>query len=211
MANKIWIDPQGREIPSNRVLPEEKSFEKICNRIQREAKKVNSAMENLKNMFVQEYGSWLNDQSQYGMKEDWRGNATVANFSGTVRLVREEKERIEFDHNIQIFQRKIYEWLKNEGKRASIDFKKVVDNAFKVNSKGNLSRQRMADLRHTPIKDNPEWEDACSYYDKAITVVNSKAFWAIEFKNSNGDWDRLPLNFYDIVPQIDEESESKAA
>ncbi len=208
MARKIWIDPHGREIPNNRVTDEEKQIEKIINRIHPKAQKAVQALTELKELFLGDFMEYLNGLSQYGLNEDWKGNATSPNFSQTIRLVREEKERITFDHNINLCQRLVYECLNKWGKNSNVNLKKVVDRAFKPTGSGSLSRQRLFDLRATDVQNDPDWDQAMSYMEKAIKVVDSKAYFAIEVKDAEGNWQRMPLNFYDIKLEVEEESES---
>jgi len=200
MSKKVWIDPSGLEIPASRVTPEEKKKERVIERCNKVALDAFKKLEEARNTIYEMVNELLAESAHYASLEKWKGNATITNFSGTLRIRKEMRDVVQPNDDIHICNQIVNECLNKWKKGSNVKLQAVVENAFKTNKKGDYSVSRLITLRASKVDDD-RWNEAMRYLDKCLVVVSSKAYFTIEHKDEMGEWHRIPLNFHEIVPE----------
>ncbi|XWN36075.1 MAG: DUF3164 family protein [Balneola sp.] len=209
---KKWIDPNGLEIPSNRVTKEEKNKEKVVDKCHKLASIATEKLAEARNEIYDLVEEFLEESAHYAKLKKWKGNASITNFEGTLRVKKDIKNNVQPDDNIHICKQIVDECLSSWSKGAKKELQEVIKSYFHTDSKGEYRLENLIRLKKTKV-DDPRWNEAMSYLDKSLNVVSSKAYYSVEFKNKLGEWERIPLNFHEIMPETlkDESEQSEAA
>ncbi|MEQ8578169.1 MAG: DUF3164 family protein [Balneola sp.] len=216
MAAKKWIDPNGLEIPSNRVTKEEKKEDRATEKCYKLAVKASQALEEVRNVVFDEMEEILSDLARYANLKEWRGNGHIRNFSDTVRITKNYKHNVSPDNNINICKQIVQECFLDFFKGSKKEAKELMNAYFQLDKDGRYNIKDLLKLKRADI-DHPRWKEAMEYLDKSLQITSSKAYFAVEYKDNMGDWHRVPLNFHEIMPEAvkesikDEQENSQAA
>jgi len=202
MTQKIWQDESGVVIPANRITPSEKLRERTCEKLLKEALKVNSKLEELKILF-----SELSDEvynavmEENGVNTDERkGYFTYYNFDRSIKVQVDISERIEFDDAlIAVAKGHLDEFITNATGTA-IDgmIREMINDAFST-SRGKLDTKKVLNLtRYRSRVDSakyPNFHLALDAIEKAIRKPSSKRYFRIFTKDGDKEYEAINLNF----------------
>jgi hypothetical protein len=124
---------------------------------------------------------------EYGAKVGGtKGNVTLTTFDGRYKIVRAIAERLTFDERLQaakaLIDECITEW--SQGSRPEIHV--LVNDAFQVDTQGNINTGRVLSLRRLNIEDQ-RWKNAMTAIGEAIQVTGSKSYVRIYERVGNTD------------------------
>jgi hypothetical protein len=125
---------------------------------------------------------------RYGLKLGGQaGNLTLASYDGSLRILRAVQKNIAFTEEIhaakQLIDQCLVEWCQG----ARPELKVVVDDAFKVDSKGDLAAERVLGLRRLKI-DDPRWISAMEAIADACWVDSTKQYLRFYDRSSDGTY-----------------------
>lgn len=103
------------------------------------------------------------------------GNLTLQSFDGSVRILRAVEKYLTFDEQLHVAKALIDECLREWTENARPELRALIDDAFRVDSKGKLSADRILGLRRLNIQDK-RWLQAMEAISDSIRVDSSKVY-----------------------------------
>lgn len=149
-------------------------LKKICERFREDALK---RIDDLVSLAAQEHGVTLGGAV---------GNLTLQSFDGRIRLVRAVEKYLTFDEQLHVAKALIDECLRDWTAEARPEVRTLIDDAFRVDSKGKLSTDRILGLRRLNIQDE-RWRRAMDAIADSIKVDSSKVYLRF-YARVNGDY-----------------------
>jgi hypothetical protein len=110
------------------------------------------------------------------------GNLTLQSFDGQLKILRAVEKYISFDEQLHVAKALIDECIKEWTTGARSEILALIDGAFRVDSKGKLSVDRILGLRRLNIED-PRWRKAMEAISESIRIDSSKVYLRFYLKN----------------------------
>ncbi len=120
-----------------------------------------------------------------------KGNVTLVSFDGQYKVMRAIQESITFDERLQAAKARIDECLKEWTADARPEIATLVQDAFRVDSAGNIRTGQVLGLRRLDIQD-PRWRLAMDAISDAVQVTGSKSYVRIYKRDTQGRY--LPIS-----------------
>lgn len=189
------INHKGNEVPKNMVRKDHLRRDKTVRKIFVIAEKLEQKIISDKHKMLKEiekFKKWL--EKNYEAEADFQ-NLTLSDYSNQMKVEIKSAAVIEFDEKIQIAENIIKQlvgkWALESG---NANLTVLVESAFKTDKKGFLDKNRILGLKAYKIN-HPEWKKAMQLIDDAVQIVDRKSYMQIKYKNDNGKWKNLQLNF----------------
>lgn len=122
------------------------------------------------------------------------GNVTLTSFDGTIRVTRSIAKTIAFDEGLQAAKELIDECIRDWSVGAREEAQVLIQDAFRADSSGQLSTDRVLGLRRLPFSDE-RWKTAMDAIADSIFVTDRKAYIRFHKRNESGGWDSISLDF----------------
>lgn len=123
-----------------------------------------------------------------------KGNVTLTSFDGRYKIIRANADEITFDERLLAAKALIDECVREWSAGIHSGLAVLVNDAFRVDSKGGLSAGRILGLRRHDIND-PRWRKAMDAISDAIQVVGSKSYIRVyERVGKTEDYKQVPLD-----------------
>ena len=199
-----WLDSKGRPVPEEYIRPEDKKKDKLVESILKRVVKLSAKLETEKAEIVDSIEKYLKDLAKDNrVREGWKGNILLYNFSQNLCIERRIDESISFDERLQMVKTTIDKWIGQKLKDTDPTLSKVIAQAFSVDKQGRINTAMLLKLKRIDIQD-AEWKKAMQLLDDSIFVKSSKM--ALRFrmkgtKNPDNGWTEISLNFNDIQVQ----------
>ena len=207
-----WLDNKGRPVPEEYIRPEDKKRDKLVEGILKRVAKLSAKIESEKAEIVDAIEKYLKELAKDNrVRENWKGNILLYNFSQNLCIERRIDETVSFDERLQIVKTTIDKWINNKLKDTDPTLSKVIAQAFSVDKQGRINTAMLLKLKRIDIQD-AEWKKAMQLLDESIFVKSSKM--ALRFRTRNpkmpeSAWNEISLNFNDI--QLQPRKEEKNA
>ncbi len=191
-------DAQGRLIPEDQIKEVDKLRDELVQSLTQKAKALQKQMRNFKQMAYSEIQEFVElSANEYGSKLGGKkGNVTLLSFDGSQRVQHAVQESISFDERLQVARSLIDECLTEWVEGARPELAVIVNDAFRVDTKGEIRTARVLALRRYEIED-PRWQRAMDAIGDACQVVGSKIY--IRFYERVGDSDHYRPITLDIA------------
>jgi hypothetical protein len=102
-------------------------------------------------------------------------------------------KNIEFDEKLALAKTIIDDCIRRWSDGANDKIMLLIDEAFKVDKKGNIDRDRVLSLRKLKIKDR-EWIRAMDIIAESMVIVGARTYVKFSVKNASGVWISIPLD-----------------
>jgi len=147
---------------------------------------------------IWQYEKWLVKFNEVDQEVDFQ-NLTLTNYSGTKKIVIETGTlAVEFDENIQVAKVLIDKCIASWGKESHHNIKIIIDKAFRVGTKGMISKNDVLGLLQYKILDK-DWKQAMDLITKSIVEKVKKEYIKFQYRENNkAGWKTLNLNFSSI-------------
>lgn len=190
-----WIDSAGNAIPVKYIDPVDKNRDRLVNKLMKQAKAVSDRICNLRESAFDDIENFINEtEERYDVKVRTKGgNKILTDFSNTLKIEIRVAHTIEFDERLNMAKTIIDECIKRWSEGSDDKIKLLIDQAFKVDRKGNLDKDRVLGLRQLKIKDK-EWRKAMGIISDSTKVVGSKQYIKFSRKNEKGVWETVNLD-----------------
>lgn len=198
-----WLDEKGRAIPESYIKPEDKKRDTLVERIIKKVVKLSDRIAEDKVEIVGSIEKYLEDLSKDNkVKESWKGNILIYNFTKDLVIERRIDESIGFDEKLQMVKTIIDKWLSDKMQGANEELAKVISQAFSIDKKGRINTQMLLKLLRLDIND-ADWKKAMKMLKESIMVTSSKQ--SIMFRRkvnteAGEAWESICLNFNDTFP-----------
>ncbi len=190
-----WIDGAGNAIPPKYIDPWNKDQDRLVTRLIRLAVAVSEKISSLRDVSFGDIDKFMTaTEKRYGVKvRTAGGNKTLTDFSNTLKIEIKVNNLITFDERLKLAKAIIDDCINRWSEGSNDNLRALIDEAFKVDKKGNLDRERVLGLRRIKIRDK-EWEKAMGIISDSITVVGSKQYIRFWKKAESGSWESIPLD-----------------
>ena len=207
-----WLDSKGRPVPEEYIRPEDKRRDKLVEGILKRVSKLSAKLESEKTEIVDAIEKYLKELAKDNkVRENWKGNILLYNFSQNLCIERRIDETVSFDERLQMVKTTIDKWINNKLKDTDPTLSKVIAQAFSVDKQGRINTAMLLKLKRIDIQD-AEWKKAMQLLDDSIFVKSSKMalrFRSKDTKVPEGGWVEVSLNFNDINVQPKEEKDGE--
>jgi len=195
-----WKDESKMEVPYKRISKAERLMEIKSHSLLTEAKGINSGLQDFKNRIKaiceEVYSAFMLENN---VKSNSKGNFTWYNFDRTIKVEVAISEPVKFDDMaIQASKEKLDEFLES-AVDSKIDFvKDLIKDAFST-SNGKLDAKRVLGLlRYKSRVTSPLFLEAMDLIEKGIRRPESKTYFRIWEKDTDGKYQAIELNFSNI-------------
>ncbi|MFT0211804.1 DUF3164 family protein [Pseudomonas sp. F1_0610] len=170
-------DAQGRLVPVEQIKEIDKLRDELVTSITTKAQVLQKAMREFKQVAFSEIQQFVElSANEYGTKLGGKkGNVSLLSFDGKYKIQHAVQESIAFDERLQAARSLIDECLKEWVKDARPELALIVNDAFRVDTKGEIRTARVLALRRYEIAD-PRWQRAMDAVSDACQVVGSKIY-----------------------------------
>ncbi len=199
-SSEFWFDEAGTRIPYNRTTTIERRMEQKAGKLLREAKKLNKAMAEYKELIRQESIELFQAfMAERDITKERKGNFVWHNFDRSVKIEVSVNERITFDDMTITAAREKLDMFIERNVNGKVDFvKEMVNDAFKT-SRGQLDSKKVMSLMkyRTKIKDDL-FHSALDLIEEAMRRPESKTYYRISERDGEGQYNAIELNFSNI-------------
>lgn len=202
----FWIDSSGDPVPEQYVDVDDRKKDRLVERLHKKAERLQRKIREFKAEAAERVDRYLRETANKYEEEDWKGNATLTNFSNTRKIEVKVNHLITFNEKLQLAKQKLDKFFQDITADARDELKALVHDAFAVDQKGNLNKRQILRLRRYNIK-HPQWKEAMELIDDAITIESTKQY--INFHRKAGDdqhksFENLSLNFSALEVETNE-------
>ncbi|MGE4319653.1 MAG: DUF3164 family protein [Deferribacterales bacterium] len=194
-GNGFWLDATGLPVPQKHVKPEDKERDKIVESLTKKAIELSDKLKAFKQACfndVEDFISKLEDD--YGISARTKeGNKTLRSFSGDMKIEVSTAKFIDFDEKLILAKELIDGCIEKWSRDSRSEIVVLVRDAFKVDKKGKIDRDRVIGLRKLKIKD-ADWVKAMDIIADSQTVVGKRQYVQFWTQAEDGTWTSIPLD-----------------
>ena len=210
---KTMIDPNGYEIPVNRINAYDRKRDAVCRRIE---KRFREERERLKRLMADSLADiaelrQFTVQKKYTTKDGKtkirgeRGNFQTSSFDGLIQIEIRQQYNILLDSRVQQARELMLGYVNNVLNRVSgadtTVLRKLVESAFRANSKGFLPVSKIFELMRMEVKD-AHWNEARDVLQDALQPTKGKRYLTCSTrKSTQGDFAAIRLDLADCWPE----------
>jgi hypothetical protein len=190
-----WLDSKGDFVPPKYIPVLDKRKDQVVTKLANKAAKLNEQMIKLKQEVFEEVSKYIDDAKEfYDIDLDTtEGNKTLSDFANALRLEVSVKKQLAFDEKLELAKGLIDECIIDWSRGANDKLVLLVDEAFKIDSRGMIDRDRILGLRKLKIQDK-KWKKAMEIIGDSLTVMNKKAYVRFLQKGKDGKWGTIYLD-----------------
>lgn len=198
--SEFWTDESGVQIPYNRTTKLERLLEKETYGLFNKSLQASEALKKLKIEISETIEKIVNAaREENAVKLNGKGNYTFFNFDRSLKVEVSVNELIRFDDLKLESAKEVLLNLVRSSVTGDDFILALVEDAFQT-SRGRLDTRKILGLkRHTTriktkaIRD--EWEKAMTLIDQSISRPDSKTYYRVSYKDDNGVYQNVELNF----------------
>ena len=181
-------DGQGRLWREEQIKPVDKLRDELVTRLVEQARIQSASLAKFKATAFGEIDAFAElSASEYGAKLGGKkGNLSLLSFDGRYKILRAIQENIAFDERLQTARALIDECLQEWTADARPELATLVNDAFRVDTKGEIRTARVLALRRMDISDE-RWLQAMEAIGDACQVVGSKSYIRVYERVGNTD------------------------
>jgi hypothetical protein len=191
-------DAQGRLVPESMIKPIDLARDQLVQELVAEARAASEALARFKGKAFGDIEAFIElSAEQFGARIGGKkGNVTLMSFDGRYKIQRAIQESIAFDERLQAARALIDECLRDWTEGARPEVVTLVNDAFRVDTKGEIRTARVLALRRLEIADE-RWQQAMRAIGEACQVVGSRSY--IRVYERIGDSDQYQPISLDIA------------
>lgn len=198
-----WENAQGALVPEANVKEIDKLRDQTVRQIWEKAEAINKALAEFKAIAFADIASFIQiSADQYGAKLGGnKGNVSLITFDGRFKIQRNYAEFIVFDERLHAAKTLIDDCLKEWTADGRDEIKAIINNAFNVDRKGEISTTKILGLKKIEIN-HPKWLDAMQAITDSINIAGSKSYLRFYQRNDDtGEYESMSLDIASIKTQ----------
>ncbi|MGL4886255.1 MAG: DUF3164 family protein, partial [Aeromonas veronii] len=170
-------DAQGRLVPESMIKPIDLERDKLVIGIVEKALEQNVSLARFKAATFGDIEAFVElSAEQYDVKLGGKkGNVSLLSFNGRYRVDRAIQETIKFDERLQAAKELIEQCLQDWTQGSRDELKVIVNDAFRVDTSGEIRAGRVLALRRYEFTDE-RWLRAMRAIGDAVQVTGSKMY-----------------------------------
>lgn len=177
--NGLWVNKKGEGTHPDLIRADEKIKDELVEKLIVQAVDISSILNRFKKDALGEVNDYfdllLQNYHLDALKNSKKGNITLENYSGTMKVQIQNADSVSFDEKLQIAKIKIDECLHELTEGSSPEIKTLITKAFEVDKKGDINAKKILALKSYDIS-HPKWIEAMIIIDESIEIVGSKAY-----------------------------------
>jgi hypothetical protein len=188
-------DAKGRLVPESQIKPIDLTRDELVRELFAKAEAVHQVLAEFKRATFADIEAFVDlSANEYGVSLGGdKGNVQLLSFDGELRIQRAIAERIVFDERLQAAKKLIDECLHEWTLDARPEIALLVQDAFRVDSAGNIRTGNVLALKRLAIEDE-RWLRAMEAIGDAVQVVGSKSYIRFHRRQANGSYQALSLD-----------------
>lgn len=188
-------DAQGRLIPESQIRPIDKARDELVQELVSRALPLREALIDYRAQAFSDIQAFVElSAEQYNARIGGnKGNVTLLSFDGRFKIQRAITELMVFDERLQAAKELIDECLREWTEGARTEIALLVQDAFRVDSAGNIRTGSVLGLRRLQIEDE-RWLMAMQAIGEAVQVVGSKTYLRLYERDANGCYQPISLD-----------------
>lgn len=192
------IDAKARLIPEDQIKEIDLVRDELVQAIVDRASELRDMLRDFKGDVFSEIEAFVQTSAQeYDVQIGGKkGNVQLVSFDGKFKVVRAIQESITFDERLQAAKGLIDECLREWTADARPEVATIVQDAFRVDSAGNIRTGQVLGLRRLNIQDK-RWLQAMDAISDAVQVTGSKSY--VRIYERVGDTDQYRPISLDIA------------
>lgn len=195
-----WLDEKGMSIPYTRTTGLERKKETLSHSLLTKALDINAKLIDFKKAIADACSEvYMTVMREAEVKKPGKGNFTWFNFDRSIKIEVNINELIRFDEAmILACKAKLDEFLDESLNDKESFIKDVIKDAFET-SKGKLDSNKVLSLlKHKHKVKAVKFQDAMTLIEKSISRPDSKTYYGVSIRNSEGEYEPVQLNFSSI-------------
>lgn len=195
-----WENSKGALVPESNVKEIDKLRDQTVRRIFALAEQLHNEMKLFKDQSFTDVATFVQiSADQYGAKiGGTKGNVQLLTFDGRLKIQRNIAENITFDERLQAAKHLIDECLKEWTADGRDEIKAIINTAFNVDKKGEISTTRILGLKRIEIT-HPKWLEAMQAITDSINIAGSKSYLRFYKRNDDtGEYTPMSLDLATI-------------
>lgn len=191
--HEYWQDGEELWVPLKHISQEDRQRDALVMELIADARKLQMLVKSTKQMMEAKLEDYLAHLAeQYG--EEWQGNARIRDFSQTLEVEVSSAKLLTFDEKLSIAKAKVDACISKWSKNSRTEIIALVNQAFRVNQKGQMDVKALLKLPTLAINDE-EWVEAMEIIKDSVTVWSTRQYLNFRVKGEDGKWLAIPLNF----------------
>lgn len=172
-----WENASGSLVPEANVKAIDKLRDQTVRQLHEKAKEIHELLKKFKVDGFTDIASFIQiSTDQYGAKVGGtKGNVSLMSFDGRLKIQRNIAETINFDERLQAAKQLIDECLEEWTEGSRDEIKVIINAAFNVDKKGEISTAKVLGLKRHDIN-HPKWQQAMQAISDSINIIGSKAY-----------------------------------
>lgn len=191
----FWLDSTGQPVPPKHIRREDKERDKLVETLIKSAQGVSDSLAKLKMKSLEDIEAFIQRmEEQYKISTRTKeGNKILRNFSGDMKIEVNVGKVLDFDEKLNMAKTLIDNCIKRWSKGSSSELKVIVNDAFRVDKKGKLDRDRVLSLLRLQIKDD-EWSAAMNIIKDSMQITGKRMYIQFWQKDKDDKWVAIPLD-----------------
>jgi len=189
----FWLDSEGDPVPIKFISEHDQTKDALIESLHAEALVLHQNLAGFKAKALSMIDEYLQSVAA-SYNENWKGNATIYNFTGDKAIEIKISNKLAFDERLNVAKHKIDEYLLSLVKNSGKEIIALVTKAFKVDAKGNVDVKQIISLKQHKF-DHPLWKEAMAIIDEALRVEATRRYIVFKQKDESGSWISITLNF----------------
>lgn len=189
----------GQAVPKKYIEPLVRERDKVVRRVARNAVGLHQRIVKVKTEVINLIDSYLKTVAD-SHGSSWKGNAELLSFDGRIKVDIKIGESLEFDERLQIAKTKIDDCLRRWTGDARGEIQTLIQQAFRVDRKGDINGRAILTLRQFRFKD-PVWQEAMALISDSLRIRTTRRYLNIYLRDDAGDYQLLPMNWSSIAPE----------
>ncbi|VXA54707.1 conserved hypothetical protein [Acinetobacter proteolyticus] len=173
----FWENAQGAFVPEANVKEIDKLRDQTVRKLFEKVNEIHELLKDFKIQSFEEVASFCAiSADQYGVTVGGsKGNVTLHSYDGRLKIQRNIAQNINFDERLQAAKELIDQCLEEWTEGSRDEIKVIINNAFNVDKKGEISTTKVLGLKKIEIN-HPKWKQAMQAISDSINIIGSKAY-----------------------------------
>lgn len=191
---------RGDLVPIEKIKDVDVLRDQTVRTIVREVEVVSRDLKDLKRLVFEEADAFIAlSFDRFGITQGGpKGNVTLMTHDGEYKVTIDVQDALSFDERLLAAKALIDKCIVRWSSGANANLRVLVNDAFRVDKKGNVDTKRILELRRYEI-DDPDWSAAMAAIGESIKVTMSRRYLRVYRRKSAGDgYTMIPLDFASI-------------
>lgn len=193
-------DAKGRLIPESQVKPVDLLRDQLVRDIAQAAKELSAVLAAFKRIAFADIAALVETSAeQYGVKSrGTKGNLQLFSYDGRFKIERRHADNIRFGEQLQAAKALIDECLHDWTGGGRDEIKALINDAFQVDTQGEVSTTRVLGLRRHNFED-ARWKRAMDAISDSVQVVGTSSYIRVYERIGDSDqYRQIPLDLASV-------------